>query len=242
MSKFIYIKKTSESSYIKGSFSRLKHIVVIYMLIANPLLISPRQSIAQSNSRLAFKLNKNFFVPALAGFGENSYNVSIGFQAAKLLEVTYHEKNMVNFNIDFAGMQVRKQYHSGNSRPGGYLSGSFIKTIFSLNGFDFSIANRTILDYGINQFTSVGYEDDNAMHLEISNLTGISVQKILFKKQKAKLMLFSGLNVSNLELARVGYVATIMKYVSSHFFVLAKADNTTTFGHKLTLGVMYRIK
>lgn len=219
----------------------MKHIFLILILLAGFLRICAQKDSKESNPILRLNFRKNLFVAGLSGFGGNSYVVSAGIQAAKLLEVTYHDKNVVNFNIDFAGIQVRKQYHSGNIRTGGYLSGSFVKNIFSIDGYAFAAANRTIFDYGKNQFTSDAYMEDNAMHIEISNLTGISVQKVLFKKQKTKMMLFSGLNVSNKEQARIGYIVTILKYVSNNFFVLAKADNTTTFGHKFTLGVMYRL-
>lgn len=206
-----------------------------------PLFMYAQQPSSLPIPPLRLKANKNLYLVGTTAFSEDSFIPSAGIQAAKLLEVTYHDKNVVNFNIDFAGIQVRKQYHSGNIRTGGYLSGSFVKNIFLIDGYAFAAANRTIFDYGKNQFTSDAYMEDNAMHLEISNLTGISVQKVLFKKQKTKMMLFSGLNVSNKEQARIGYIVTILKYVSNNFFVLAKADNTTTFGHKFTLGVMYRL-
>jgi len=218
----------------------MKHVLLIMILLAGFLRISAQEDNLENNAKLNLKFKKQLFVAGIAGFGEKSDIFSAGIQAAKLIDVTFQNKNVVTFNIDLAAIQVRKQYHSDNFRPGFYLSGSFVKNIYSVDGYVFSATNRTILDYGRNQFTSDGFVQDNASHFEISNLTGISVHKILLKKQRIKIIASSGLYVSNVEKPRLGYIVSFFKSINS-IIVIIKADNTSSIGHKLSIGILIRL-
>jgi len=217
----------------------MKRIPLFLILLFISLNIHAQESVPQPNPQLKLKANKNLYLIGMTAFSEDSFMPSAGIQAAKLLELTYHDKNVVYFNVDFAGIMLRKQYDANNLRPGVYLSGSFNKKIFSIGGYVFSAANRTLIDYGKNQFKPEGFVEDNAFHFEISNLTGISVNTYLFKRQKAKILAYTGITLSNIEKPRFGYLVSIIKVVTSGVFLSVKADNNTSIGHKLSVGVMY---
>ena len=219
----------------------MKRTPPFLILLFISLSIHAQQSDPQPNTQLKLKANKNLYLVGMTAFSEDSFIPSAGIQAAKLLELTYRDKNVVYFNVDFAGIMLRKQYDADNFRPGVNLNASIMKKLFSIDGYVFSAVNRTLIDYGKNQFKPEGFVEDNEFHLEVSNLTGISVNSYLFKNQKAKILAYTGLMLSNVEKPRFGYLVSVIKAVTYDVYLIAKADNNTSIGHKLSVGVMFRL-
>lgn len=220
----------------------MKHTSPFLILLFISLSIHAQQSVPQPNPQLKLKANENLFLVGVTAFSEDSFIPSAGMQATKLLELTYHDKNMVYFNVDFAGIMLRKHYDADHHRPGVYFSGSFNKTIFSVNGCDFSAANRTLVDYGKNEFKPEGFVEDNEFHFEVLNLTGISVNIYLFKNQKAKISAYTGLALSNIEKPRFGYLVSVIKALTNQTYVIVKVDNNSIISHKLSVGVIHALR
>jgi hypothetical protein len=227
---------------IKMKFN-MKYAVILLVLNICSSPINAQESTTGDSAPLKLIAKPSLFAVAGSGFTENSYLLSAGVQAAKLFVLNYRDNEVVTFSIDQAAVGFRKQYRSGNTRPGAFLTASLNKKIFeTLSGKSvFKATNVTIMDYGLNQFTSDGFNEDHALHFEISNLTAISFTQYFLKRSKAKLVLTPGFKISNLENPQFGYIASFLYSLGNPFIVYMKMDNTTTMEHRLTVGLMYRL-
>jgi hypothetical protein len=221
----------------------MKQALIFLIILICHSNIRAQESTTRNASPLKLIPNRVLLGFANSGFTENSYLLSAGVQAAKLFVLNYRDNEVVTFSIDQAAVGFRKQYKSGNNRPGAFLTASLNKKIFeTLSGKSvFKATNVTIMDYGLNQFTSDGFNEDHALHFEISNLTAISFTQYLFKRNHAKIALTPGFKISNLENPQFGYIASFLYSLGNPFIVYMKMDNTTTMEHRLTVGLMYRL-
>lgn len=219
----------------------MKNTLLYFLILFTASHIVAQEPNAEDAAPLKLSVNRKLYVVAYSGFSENSYLLTAGMQASKLFSLNYRDKNVINFHIDLAGIGFRKQYQSGNTRPGAFLTASLYAKIFeSISGKSvFNAVNMTIMDYGLNQFKSDGFSEDHAMHFEVSNLTAIAYTQYLFRRDKVKITLTPGFKLSNLENPQFGYIVSCISSIANHLLFFVKLDNTTTIGHRLSAGLMY---
>lgn len=202
-----------------------------------------QEATLENKPNLQLKVSRLLFLAAQSGFSENSFLLSAGVQAPRLLNLNYREKNILSANIDYLGIGFRKQYNTRHVRPGIYLNTSLVTKIFESDeeSFSLSAVNLSIIDYGVNQFKPDGFLDDMTLHLEISNLTGLSISQS-FRRYPVKVTLTPGLKVSNLEKPEFAYIFSVIARINGPWLSFIKADNTSTIEHRLSAGIIYRLR
>ena len=221
---------------------RSKFLLLLVVIITIPFLdLIAQEDAFEPNNNFHIKVNKKLLLIAQSGISKKSYLFSAGIQIPKFLAPIKQEKELFRFNLDFAGMVVRMQKNANTIRPSAYFSLSFTKNVFSVETFNINASNVTISDFGKNEFADNEFINDNKYHFEVSNLTGISFTKYLLNNRSAKIIMFPALKISNVQNPDFGYIVTIMKSIPKHMLVFIKADNSTSIGHRIGLGVMYII-
>lgn len=197
------------------------------------------KTIENSDNILKLSLKTNVSLAAQTGISKKFYLYSAGIQFPKLLTLSKHEKEIIRFNVDFAGIIVRKHKRTNNFDPNFNTKISIQKILYSETNFNLNIASITLLNFGKNKIVEHEIVVDKLNHLEVSNLSGIVFSKT---NNKSKFTLAAGVKTSNMQNIDFGYIASVLKSILNKKIIgFIKIENTSSINHQVAVGAIYLI-